>query len=46
MEVRKMEWEGILVIVVILWAIVHSYADWKVSKRVEKLEKELQAHKH
>jgi len=41
-----MEWEGILVIVIIVWAVIHSYVDLRLSKKVEKLEKELQAHKH
>jgi len=41
-----MGWEGILVIVIIVWAVIHSYVDLRLSKKVEKLEKELQAHKH
>ena len=32
-----MEWVAIGIIVV--WAIAHSYMDWKQSKRIDKLEK-------
>ena len=32
-------WPDIVLILVILWAIVHSYMDYKQSKRIDKLEK-------
>ena len=32
--------------IIVVWAIVHSYVDMQMKKRIEKLEKELQQHKH
>ena len=32
-------WPDIVLILVIFWAIVHSYMDYKQSKRIDKLEK-------
>ncbi|MBA7634587.1 hypothetical protein ES703_42177 [subsurface metagenome] len=39
-----MEWVAIGIIIV--WAVIHSYVDLRLSKKVDRLEKELQAHKH
>lgn len=41
-----MEWSGILVIIVLVWAVIHSYVDMQVKKKVDKLEEEFKAHKH
>ena len=38
--------EQIVLILVVLWALIHSYVDYQMSKRVEKLEKQLAEHKH
>jgi hypothetical protein len=40
-----MSWSEILVIVVV-WAVIHTFVDYKMSQKVDKLEKELNAHKH
>jgi hypothetical protein len=41
-----MSWSEILVIVVVVWAVIHTFVDYKMSQKVDKLEKELNAHKH
>ncbi len=41
-----MEWYEILVIVVVVWAVVHTVVDYKMSQKIDKLEKEISAHKH
>ena len=41
-----MEWYEIVVIILVLWALVHTYVDMQVKKKVDKLEEEFQAHKH
>lgn len=41
-----MEWYEIIVIILVLWALVHTYVDMQVKKKVDKLEEEFQAHKH
>ena len=41
-----MEWYEIVVIILALWALVHTYVDMQVKKKVDKLEEEFKAHKH
>lgn len=41
-----MEWYEIGLIIVIAWAAVHTYVDMMVKKKVDKLEKEFNDHKH
>jgi hypothetical protein len=41
-----MEWYGWVVIVVVFWAILHTYMDMQIKKKVDELEKELRSHKH
>lgn len=41
-----MEWSEILVIVVVVWAAIHTVVDYKMSQKIDKLEKEISAHKH
>ena len=41
-----MEWFEIIIIILVLWALVHTYVDMQVKKKVDKLEEEFQAHKH
>ncbi|BAZ97802.1 MAG: hypothetical protein QQM50_00325 [Dehalococcoides mccartyi] len=41
-----MEWYEILLIVVVLWAVIHTYMDMQIKKQVEKLQKEFDSHKH
>ncbi len=41
-----MEWSEILVIVVVVWAVIHTFVDYKMSQKLDKLEKEVSAHKH
>jgi len=41
-----MEWYEIIIIILVLWALVHTYVDMQVKKKVDKLEEEFQAHKH
>lgn len=33
-----MEWDQIVVIVILVWAAIHSYMDFQQSKRIDKLE--------
>ena len=39
-------WVWLLLILLVLWALIHSYVDYQMSKRVEKLEKLLTEHTH
>lgn len=41
-----MEWNEILVIVLVVWAVIHTYIDFKVKQKVDQMEKELIGHKH
>ena len=41
-----MEWFEIIIIILVLWALVHTYVDMQVKKKVDKLEEDFQAHKH
>jgi len=41
-----MEWSEILVIVVVVWAVIHTFVDYKLSQTLDKLEKAVSAHKH
>lgn len=36
-----MSWKGILIIILVLWAIVHSIMDFRQSKKLEELEKKI-----
>ncbi len=41
-----MEWSEILVIVVVVWAVIHTFVDYRMSQKIDKLEKEISTHKH
>ena len=41
-----MEWYEIALIIVILWAVVHTYVDMQVKKKVDEMTEEFKAHKH
>ena len=41
-----MEWYEIALIIVILWAVVHTYVDMQVKKKVDEMAEEFKAHKH
>jgi hypothetical protein len=41
-----MEWYEIALIIVILWAVVHTYVDMQVKKKVDEMVEEFKAHKH
>jgi len=41
-----MEWYEIIVVILVLWALVHTYVDMQVKKKVDKLEEEFKGHKH
>jgi hypothetical protein len=34
-----MDWQDILLIILTVWAVVHTYMDMQQSKRIDKLEK-------
>lgn len=36
-----MAWEQYLIVLVVIWAMAHSYMDYKLMKRVEELEKKV-----
>ncbi|MDN4186486.1 MAG: hypothetical protein QY871_05415 [Dehalococcoides mccartyi] len=39
-----MEWYEILLIVVVLWAVIHTYMDMQIKKQVEKLQQAFELH--
>ena len=36
-----MDWQGGLLILIVLWAVAHSVMDFKQSKKLEELEKKM-----
>ena len=36
-----MDWQGILIILLIIWAIAHSIMDYRQSKKLEELERKI-----
>jgi hypothetical protein len=41
-----MSWEGIVLIIIVVWALIHTMVDMQVKKKVEDLAKNFEAHKH
>ena len=41
-----MEWSEILVIILVVWAVIHTYMDMQIKKKTDKLDEEFKAHKH
>ena len=41
-----MSWEQIVVIIIVLWAVVHTFVDMQVKKKVDQMEKDMKEHKH
>jgi len=34
-----MEWQDIVLIILVIWAAIHTYMDFKQSQKIDKLEK-------
>jgi hypothetical protein len=41
-----MTWEGIVIIIVVVWAVIHTVIDMGVKKKVDDLAKKFEEHKH
>ena len=41
-----MSWEQIVIVIVVLWAVVHTFVDMQVKKKVDQMEKDMKEHKH
>ena len=40
-----MEWYEIVVIILVVWAVLHTYMDMQIKKKVDKLAEEFKAQK-